>query len=463
MWENTLRKYTGLRPAQWVSLLCDGIVMQCVFALFFVVRSFWGSVALDLYLWIGFALCLGPLIMLIQGSYEAPIPPAHKVLKKAFLGVTLTYLFVLIVLFMSQTSMNYSRTILTASWLTTLFVVPIVRGYIQKKLCKKPWWGVPVVFLQGQEKTHTIWKELVAHPERGLSPVTCIDVTQNQEQLKEIIEEQQKKYVSPVFIWLSSNDNSNEEKLCFDAVIRLCSCLLIVPPRKEGAKKYWFAPRVLGNTEAFLVRQNLSDSRRHHVKRCLDIFLASIVLMCAVPLFAMLIIWIRLGSNGPAIYKQKRIGQGGKPICIYKFRTMVCNADAVLGEYLRNNPALQEEWDKDRKLRNDPRITNAGHFLRKTSLDELPQLFNVVLGTMSLVGPRPIVEEEIPRYGDVYFDYTDVKPGITGLWQISGRNNTTYEERISYDHYYVTHWSVWLDLWILIRTVPVALRGEGAY
>ena len=142
---------------------------------------------------------------------------------------------------------------------------------------------------------------------------------------------------------------------------------------------------------------------------------------------------------------------------------MAANADAVLEDWLARDPALREEWKRDHKLKHDPRVTRMGTFLRKTSLDELPQLINVVMGGMSLVGPRPIVAEEIEKYGEVYGEYCRVKPGITGLWQISGRNDTSYEERVAYDHYYINNWSVWMDLWILGRTVPVVLSGYGAY
>ena len=142
---------------------------------------------------------------------------------------------------------------------------------------------------------------------------------------------------------------------------------------------------------------------------------------------------------------------------------MVADADLVLRKLLEDDPALRAEWEHDHKLKDDPRITRVGHFLRKLSLDELPQLINVVLGDMSLVGPRPIVASEVQKYGPVYEEYCMVRPGITGLWQISGRNNTTYEERVAYDRYYINNWSVWMDLWILARTVPVVLTGYGAY
>ena len=142
---------------------------------------------------------------------------------------------------------------------------------------------------------------------------------------------------------------------------------------------------------------------------------------------------------------------------------MVLNADKVLVDFLKDNPSLKEEWEKDQKLKNDPRITRVGNFLRKTSLDELPQLFNVLLGQMSLVGPRPIVKNEIEKYDEVYELYKSVRPGITGLWQISGRNNTTYEERVNFDKEYIENWTFFSDLIILIKTIKVVIFREGAY
>ena len=146
-----------------------------------------------------------------------------------------------------------------------------------------------------------------------------------------------------------------------------------------------------------------------------------------------------------------------------KFRTMVADADKILASYLEEHQEERLEWQRHHKLRNDPRITRVGRWLRRYSLDELPQLLNVFVGQMSLVGPRPIMEVEILKYGSSYGLYARVLPGITGLWQVPGRNNTTYEERIDFDSYYVCNRSIWLDLYILIRTIRVVLTAEGAY
>jgi lipopolysaccharide/colanic/teichoic acid biosynthesis glycosyltransferase len=150
-------------------------------------------------------------------------------------------------------------------------------------------------------------------------------------------------------------------------------------------------------------------------------------------------------------------------IQVWKFRTMLSNAEELLQQLLVRNPQLQTEWLKDHKLKDDPRITAVGRFLRKTSLDELPQLWNVVKGEMSLVGPRPIVSAEIEKFGESYDTYTRVPPGITGPWQVSGRNSLSYEERVRLNEHYVRNWSVWLDLFILFKTIRVVLTSDGAY
>lgn len=198
-------------------------------------------------------------------------------------------------------------------------------------------------------------------------------------------------------------------------------------------------------------------------KRFLDITLCLLAMPVVLPVGFLLALFICFNSPGKPIYRQERIGKDGKPFMLYKFRTMVNGADKLLDEYLRDNPEMAREWQESQKLRNDPRLTSAGKFLRKTSLDELPQIINIFQGNMTLVGPRPIVADEKERYGRYFQEYCEVYPGLTGLWQTSGRNNTTYVQRVAYDHYYINNWTIWLDMWILAKTIPVTIRGYGAY
>jgi exopolysaccharide production protein ExoY len=202
----------------------------------------------------------------------------------------------------------------------------------------------------------------------------------------------------------------------------------------------------------------------HWAKRALDLVIAIALLIFVSPLMIALAIAIRLQDGGPALFRQARVGCGGKAFTCYKFRTMVQDADARLDHILATDPVAAAEWAATQKLRNDPRILGwVGRFLRVTSLDELPQLFNIIRGDMSVVGPRPIVRSEVPRYSSLYHYYKSVRPGVTGLWQISGRNNTSYRRRICLDAAYARRWCVALDLWILWRTIPAVLFRRGAY
>jgi Undecaprenyl-phosphate galactose phosphotransferase WbaP len=191
--------------------------------------------------------------------------------------------------------------------------------------------------------------------------------------------------------------------------------------------------------------------------------LTLLIAFTLAPMMLAVMLAIRLDSPGPVFYFQRRIGRGGREFKAWKFRSMIMNADAVLEKYLRENPLLREEWANSHKLKDDPRVTNLGRFLRRTSLDELPQLWNVLCGEMSLVGPRPIVRDEIARYGVDFETYTWVQGGLTGLWQVSGRSDTSYQQRVDYDRFYVHNWSVWLDFCILFRTIGTVLSRAGAF
>jgi Undecaprenyl-phosphate galactose phosphotransferase WbaP len=238
---------------------------------------------------------------------------------------------------------------------------------------------------------------------------------------------------------------------------------LLLVPDMQGLPSLWTGAVECGGLLGLRVNEPLRKFVPRFVKRSLDLLLILISLPVLLPLVALLAVLIKFSSPGPVFYCQQRIGHKGRRFYAWKFRSMVANADAVLESYLAANPSQREEWLLDHKLRDDPRITRIGRVIRKTSLDELPQLWNVVRGEMSLVGPRPIVEAEIVKYADRFDLYTKVMPGITGLWQISGRNDTTYAERVDLDAFYVRNWSPWLDLYVLGSTIRVVLFQDGAY
>lgn len=212
----------------------------------------------------------------------------------------------------------------------------------------------------------------------------------------------------------------------------------------------------------FRVHQSLAKFSSRFVKRTFDIIASLAIIMILSPLL-LYVRWKVRKDGGPAIYGHQRIGKNGKPFACLKFRSMAINSQELLQELLQSDPQARKEWDETFKLKNDPRITKIGHVLRRTSMDELPQLFNVLKGEMSLVGPRPIIQEELERYRQQVGYYLMSKPGMTGLWQVSGRSDVDYETRVYFDAWYVKNWSMWNDIAILFKTVGVVLRKDGAY
>jgi Undecaprenyl-phosphate galactose phosphotransferase WbaP len=210
------------------------------------------------------------------------------------------------------------------------------------------------------------------------------------------------------------------------------------------------------------LRNNLRYWPARLLKRCFDVLGASLILMIIWPLFAYLA-WCIRKDGGPAIFAHTRVGQNGRQFSCYKFRSMCVDAEKNLRAVLASNPELQAEWASEYKLKDDPRISKIGRFLRHTSLDELPQIFNVIKGDMSLVGPRPVVKAELIRYGDDVDYFLMVRPGMTGLWQVSGRNDVDYDTRVYLDTWYVKNWSLWYDIAILFKTINVVFKREGAY
>jgi undecaprenyl-phosphate galactose phosphotransferase, wbaP len=211
------------------------------------------------------------------------------------------------------------------------------------------------------------------------------------------------------------------------------------------------------------IRNNLARRRNRLAKRVFDLVATICGGLLILPILLVLAVLVGIDNRGRIIFAHRRVGRNGKLFPCYKFQSMVPDAQERLEEYLAQNPEARKEWEESFKLTNDPRVTKLGAFLRRTSLDELPQLWNVLMGDMSLVGPRPIVTKEIERYGDYIREYYMVPPGITGMWQVNGRSDTTYEERVAMDTWYVRNWSVWIDLVYLFKTIKTVFTGKGAY
>jgi Undecaprenyl-phosphate galactose phosphotransferase WbaP len=225
----------------------------------------------------------------------------------------------------------------------------------------------------------------------------------------------------------------------------------------------WMSVRDFDGVLGFVTSHRLKMPWNLGIKRFVDLAIVIVGGIVILPMLLFIALLIKFSSPGPVLYKHERLGKNGKHFTAYKFRSMVVDSAERLQELLESDGEIRAEWDANHKLRNDPRVTGIGKILRRTSFDEFPQLINILKGEMSLVGPRPIVDAEIEKYGEDYSRIFSVKPGLTGLWQVSGRSDTDYRDRVSYDTYYLQSWSVWLDLWVLFKTFGVVIKGKGAY
>jgi len=419
--------------------------------------------------------CLGVFIAAFVGAqlYPAvPLAPAEelrrmtKVITLVFLGLgTATF-------FSREPGMLYSRSVLVISWFLCVVFVWCGRGLTRMLLARLAWWGHPVVVLGSGETADQVVRALKAQPGIGLKPVAVISQSSNDDHgellgvpvisgLHRCRGLAREHGVSYAILAMPDLEARQLEPL-LKKLSRAFHHLIYVP-RLVGFSSLWVTAVDMGGTLGLEVRHRLLDPGRQALKRVLDLAMIVLAMPLLVPVMGLIALAVKLDSPGPVFYASPRIGKRGQQFRMWKFRTMVHDAPQVLEEALAADPALREEWEAEHKLRNDPRITRAGRWLRKTSLDELPQVWNVVKGEMSLVGPRPMLCDGALKYGDAYLLYTKVCPGITGLWQVSGRNNLSYVDRVRLDAYYVRNWSVWLDLYLLGRNTLVVIRGEGAY
>lgn len=364
------------------------------------------------------------------------------------------------------------------TWLSAVLLVPSARAFLKGTLISLGFWQLPTIVIGAGSNARGAAAALESEYLMGYfvtaflaPPGACISRKELAFGLRKAplvrmsadpVAQIRALGRTNVIVALEKEQGQLQEAL-FEALVAAFPNLSIVP----DAKGLPFCDMDVGHflrTKALFLRprNNLARRGSRAVKRLFDIVGASILLVLLAPLF--LLLSYKVAESGqPIFFGHRRVGRGGDYFPCYKFRTMVPDADEVLQHLLDTCPRARAEWEKDFKLRKDPRITRFGAFLRKSSLDELPQLWNVLKGDMSLVGPRPIVEGEIVRYGDQFEYYKEVRPGITGVWQISGRNDTNYINRVYLDSWYVQNWSLWYDIVILLKTVKVVLGRTGAY
>lgn len=426
----------------------------------------------------GYAALLGVMVIAFwsKGHYSKRKPFANEV--KDVLTVTLIVALVDATL-MFLTKWQFSRAVMLVNWTLAPVTLVLVRWTVKRALITVGGWVRPMVIIgYGENAIETA----LAFKDEGMMGLrlSAFLIPAGKPKLEHQILDRNGNVVPSitlgrdpsqvlaqlgnphVVLALEQGDiDSHQEMILrlnrYNREIQIVPALRGLPLYGMEAN-HFFAHEVLLLT----MRNNLARRFPQLVKRCFDLTVSAAVLLLGAPMF--LFIALRVASTGrPIFFGHTRVGQHNKPFQCYKFRTMAPNADTLLAELLATDPEARAEWERDFKLKNDPRITSIGRFLRKTSLDEIPQLWNVLKGDMSLVGPRPVVTAELERYGSQVDFYLEAKPGITGLWQISGRNDVTYDTRVYLDAWYVKNWSLFNDIVILLKTVKVIFRTDGAY
>ena len=364
------------------------------------------------------------------------------------------------------------RALLFLAFLGLLFTVPFAQYLTRRGMRRIGLWGKPVVILSYKETGEQFLQLLEREWGQGYEPIALFDYnlmpagasfeeTPYEKTLADAVAAAREQGVDTIFLAVPHTRREQLTHMVSVAGESFRHVLLV--PNLSGVTNSAVVARDFAGTFAVEIKHNLLDPWAQRLKRALDLFGAAVGGLFIAPLILALAILVKLDSPGPVFYGHQRLGAGDKHFLCWKFRTMHRDAEGLLNEYLQNDPNLQAEWEQNHKLRIDPRVTRVGRFLRGTSLDELPQLWNVLLGEMSLVGPRPIVAAEVIKYEKSYELYRRIRPGMSGFWQVGGRSDTDYGERVAMDSYYVRNWSVWLDIIILARTVRTVLLSKGAY
>ncbi len=355
-----------------------------------------------------------------------------------------------------------------AAWILSSIIVPSIRALSRVMFARTSWWGLPVVVLSSGNLGAAVINTLKRWPELGFKPTAILQDDLPYHEIGgvpllgniKLAPYVATKYHIPCAIIAAPGLEHRQIVDLLGQYTRFFKRVLVIPGI-QGSSALWSSDSFAG-LMGYGVQHSYWSRFGRLAKRIVDVLAAFFALILLSPLFSLLALLIKIDSPGSVFYKQTRMGLGGHCFKVLKFRTMYLEADKELHEILQKDPVLRREYEVYRKLQNDPRVTRMGRMLRRFSLDELPQIWNVLVGDMSLVGPRAYMTSEISHMEGLERIILQNRPGITGLWQVSGRNMLSFEERVDVDVHYVHHWTPWLDLYILARTIPVVLTGEGA-
>lgn len=388
-------------------------------------------------------------------------------------GSSISFALIMIAVFLTQQYLRFSRAIIILAWLFSLVLLPFSRYLTKSLLIRLNLWKKKVIIIGSSNSSAPLVEIIRQNSNLGYDIVGCFTDDVNLiggsisgvkilGHMDAIEEWKEKAGFEDIIVTLPDIPRERLVEL-MKKWDRVSETIRYIPPTGDLITTGVEIENI-GRLLALTVRKNLSKPWNILIKSAFEYFVGSICLVICIPVFIVIGMAIKLDSRGPVFFIQERFGRKGKRIKLIKFRSMFQDAELRLQNYFQANPSAEGEWAKFKKLKtHDPRVTGVGRFLRKYSLDELPQLLNVVKGDMSLAGPRPYILEEIAELESVKFFLLQVKPGITGLWQISGRSLVAFQERLNIDEYYIRNWSFWLDCVILMKTVRVSLSGKGAF
>lgn len=416
--------------------------------------------------------------LLYENLYNKRLPfwtEVEILLKAATLSIFLTIVW----LYLAQVNEEISRTLIVLTWFGLIILLPLHRYFGKLLLTKIGLWKKPVVIVGSGKAAALIARALNREKTIGYDITGIIEIKNNLSKADQAKQAQKmpllgsiadaekiitKTGVDDIIIAVSGLPTNRLVKIS-NRMQRLTSNVYLMPDlfglALNGIElQYFFQEQTL----LLQIKNRLKSSFNRVIKQTMDMLLGTTLFLISIPLLGLLALAVKFDSKGPAFYVDERIGQGGKLFKCYKFRTMYTYSEKILASHFKENPEARIKWNHYHKLTDyDPRITQVGTFLRRFSLDELPQLINIVKGEMSLVGPRPYLPRERKMMGEWINDITVAKPGLTGLWQVSGRNNINFSGRLKLDSWYMKNWSPWFDLLILFRTIKVVINADGAY
>jgi Undecaprenyl-phosphate galactose phosphotransferase WbaP len=411
------------------------------------------------------------LIFQIMSLYPGiSLAPAEE-LKRFSIGSLMAYGGILLSRYIEKHDWDPVSAALIISCLFSAIILLLTRSITHWVLHKTRLGGIPAVIYGSGNTGKMVVDCLLSNIRTGYVPVLILDdgpegvdeyrgipIVHDTSIGSEIVSRYR---IKMAMVTMSDLDNQRSKNIINKSVSAFRYNAFI--PDSFHASNIWMSVRDFGGVLGWATSNKLKMPWNLKFKHFMDIIIVSIGGVLLLPFFLLIALLIKLSSPGPVLYKHRRLGKDGKPFYAYKFRSMVIDAHERLDSLLNANAELKKEWEENHKIQNDPRITGIGRFLRGTSIDEFPQFINILKGEMSLVGPRPIVDEEVERYGDDFYRIFSVRPGLTGLWQVSGRSDTDYNSRVTFDAYYLQSWSGWLDLWVILMTFGAVVRGRGAY